>query len=222
VRKAINIESGGRDPLENTPYTYLRFKDKKSVQLMGYFENTGWELRLSLRSNFGIQDAHAADYIDRYPVTLGKKLGVFIDCTNKNPLHEVSSYTASGVNLGLTSINTGIGICVIGNTESNINETLSATGVLARVFSPASLIVASSGGPTPTAPFICGTSTVAGRAPDSTVYQTVTGADGKCWIKSNLGTANVATSSTDSTAYGWYYQWGRLTDGHQIPTSATV
>ena len=70
--------------------------------------------------------------------------------------------------------------------------------------------------------FTCGTSTVTGRSPDATIYQTVMGADGKCWLKSNLGTANVATSSADSTAYGWLYQWGRLTDGHQIRTSAVL
>jgi uncharacterized protein (TIGR02145 family) len=32
----------------------------------------------------------------------------------------------------------------------------------------------------------------------------------------------VATSSTDANAYGDLYQWGRLTDGHQIRTSGTT
>jgi uncharacterized protein (TIGR02145 family) len=70
--------------------------------------------------------------------------------------------------------------------------------------------------------FTCGISTAAGRAPDTTVYQTVLGEDGRCWLASNLGTPNIATAYNDSTAYGWLYQWGRLTDGHQIPTSATT
>ena len=35
----------------------------------------------------------------------------------------------------------------------------------------------------------------------------------------NLGATQVATSPTDSLAYGFYYQWGRGSDGHQIPTS---
>ena len=70
--------------------------------------------------------------------------------------------------------------------------------------------------------FICGIGTVSGLSPDTTVYQTVVGEDGNCWLASNLGTANIAAAYNDSTAYGWLYQWGRLTDGHQITTSATT
>jgi len=54
----------------------------------------------------------------------------------------VSSYTASGVNLGLPSIASGTGILVVGNTGSGVSENLSGTGVLARVLSPASTVVA--------------------------------------------------------------------------------
>jgi len=45
---------------------------------------------------------------------------------------------------------------------------------------------------------------------------------GKCWKDRNLGAVQVATSSTDSLAYGDLYQWGRLGDGHQNRTSATT
>jgi uncharacterized protein (TIGR02145 family) len=38
----------------------------------------------------------------------------------------------------------------------------------------------------------------------------------------NLGASQVATSSTDTAAYGDLYQWGRGTDGHQIRTSDTT
>lgn len=44
----------------------------------------------------------------------------------------------------------------------------------------------------------------------------------KIWLDRNLGATQVATSSTDADAYGWLYQWGRLTDGHQIRTSTTT
>ncbi len=57
---------------------------------------------------------------------------------------------------------------------------------------------------------------------DSITYGTVLGADGKCWLDRNLGATQVATSSTDTAAYGWLYQWGRLYDGHQITTSGTT
>jgi uncharacterized protein (TIGR02145 family) len=45
---------------------------------------------------------------------------------------------------------------------------------------------------------------------------------GKCWMDRNLGASQVATSSTDSVAYGDLFQWGRLDDGHQTRTSGTT
>lgn len=41
----------------------------------------------------------------------------------------------------------------------------------------------------------------------------------RIWLDRNLGATQVATSSNDTNAYGWLYQWGRDTDGHQIRTS---
>ena len=46
-------------------------------------------------------------------------------------------------------------------------------------------------------------------------YGTVTTATGRVWMDRNLGASRVATSSTDTQAYGDYYQWGRPADGHQ-------
>ena len=52
-------------------------------------------------------------------------------------------------------------------------------------------------------------------------YQVVTNpVTGRTWLDRNLGATRVATSSNDPDAYGWLYQWGRLSDGHQIRTSA--
>jgi hypothetical protein len=45
---------------------------------------------------------------------------------------------------------------------------------------------------------------------------------GKTWMDRNLGASQVATSPTDSLAYGDLYQWGRLTDGHEKRTSSTT
>lgn len=50
---------------------------------------------------------------------------------------------------------------------------------------------------------------------------TVTSA-GQVWMDRNLGASRVATSSTDSAAYGDLYQWGRGADGHQLRTSPTT
>jgi uncharacterized protein (TIGR02145 family) len=44
----------------------------------------------------------------------------------------------------------------------------------------------------------------------------------KCWLDRNLGATQVATSSTVAASYGDLYQWGRLTDGHEIRTSANT
>jgi hypothetical protein len=38
---------------------------------------------------------------------------------------------------------------------------------------------------------------------------------GRIWMDKNLGAKQVATSPDDSLAFGFYYQWGRGSDGHQ-------
>jgi hypothetical protein len=45
---------------------------------------------------------------------------------------------------------------------------------------------------------------------------------GKTWMDRNLGATQVATSITDTNAYGDLYQWGRGSDGHQCRTSTTT
>jgi uncharacterized protein (TIGR02145 family) len=42
---------------------------------------------------------------------------------------------------------------------------------------------------------------------------------GRTWMDRNLGASQVATSSTDINSYGFLYQWGRRSDGHQCRTS---
>ena len=45
---------------------------------------------------------------------------------------------------------------------------------------------------------------------------------GKTWMDRNLGAIRVATSSTDASAYGDLYQWGRNGDGHHCRNSLTT
>jgi len=47
-------------------------------------------------------------------------------------------------------------------------------------------------------------------------------ATGKIWMDRNLGASQVATSITDTAAFGDLYQWGRGTDGHEKRTSGTT
>jgi len=56
---------------------------------------------------------------------------------------------------------------------------------------------------------------------EQVTYGTVE-SQGKCWMDRNLGASRVATASDDSAAYGDYFQWGRLDDGHQTRTSGTI
>jgi hypothetical protein len=45
---------------------------------------------------------------------------------------------------------------------------------------------------------------------------------GKVWMDRDLGASKVATSITDTNAYGDLYQWGRRADGHQCRNSSTT
>jgi hypothetical protein len=61
----------------------------------------------------------------------------------------------------------------------------------------------------------CGSITFKGLS-----YTLITSPDtGRIWLDRNLGATRVATSSTDSAAYGYSYQWGRNDDGHESRTS---
>ncbi|CAK8725706.1 hypothetical protein GMJAKD_17145 [Candidatus Electrothrix aarhusensis] len=51
---------------------------------------------------------------------------------------------------------------------------------------------------------------------------TVTSTTGRIWMDRNFGASRVATSMTDEESYGDLYQWGRLADGHEKRTSATI
>ncbi|MGO4819184.1 hypothetical protein [Flavobacterium sp. W22_SRS_FP1] len=45
---------------------------------------------------------------------------------------------------------------------------------------------------------------------------------GRVWMGLNLGATQVATSISDTNAFGYLYQWGRGTDGHQIRGSLSI
>ncbi len=46
--------------------------------------------------------------------------------------------------------------------------------------------------------------------------------EGQIWMDRNLGASRIATTMTDTEAYGNLYQWGRSDDGHQSRNSSTV
>ncbi|MCP4365831.1 MAG: hypothetical protein GY800_11120 [Planctomycetes bacterium] len=69
-----------------------------------------------------------------------------------------------------------------------------------------------------------GTSWISFTYIPAVVIPTVTSATGRVWMDRNLGASQVATSFTDTAAYGDLYQWGRLADGHEtrVPLSSTT
>jgi hypothetical protein len=52
--------------------------------------------------------------------------------------------------------------------------------------------------------------------------QVVTSANGQVWMDRNLGALRAALNKADPDAYGGYFQWGRLNDGHAWPSSSTT
>jgi len=47
--------------------------------------------------------------------------------------------------------------------------------------------------------------------------------NGKLWAAANLGATMIATNEgTNSNMFGFYYQWGRGSDGHQLSSSTTT
>lgn len=64
----------------------------------------------------------------------------------------------------------------------------------------------------------CGADTTCGTQCNfgGLVYGTVVAEDGNCWLDRNLGASRAATAYNDKLSYGYYYQWGRGSDGHQI------
>ncbi|MBE8189976.1 MAG: hypothetical protein HAW58_03805, partial [Candidatus Thioglobus sp.] len=57
------------------------------------------------------------------------------------------------------------------------------------------------------------------RANDFVFTPVAGGGTDTIWMDRNLGAERVATSSTDTMAFGDLYQWGRRADGHQLRTS---
>jgi len=54
------------------------------------------------------------------------------------------------------------------------------------------------------------------------IYNEVMSKTGKIWMDRNLGATQIASRINDDRAYGYLYQWGRFTDGHQFRTSLST
>ena len=106
--------------------------------------------------------------------------------------------------LTITGTPTSAGVAsftlVIGNKTCTLQRTVLATP------------------PTPT----WATGTVFCNGTPTAVVNVTNPTTGKTWMDRNLGASQAATSSTDASAYGDLYQWGRAADGHQCRNSGTT
>jgi len=57
---------------------------------------------------------------------------------------------------------------------------------------------------------------------ENTMVVEVKSKTGRIWMDRNLGATEVAKSSLQSSSFGYLYQWGRFSDGHQLRRSRTT
>ena len=132
------------------------------------------------------------------------------------------TYSISGTDASLFSVNSGSGVVTFNSTpdyetpgDSGANNVYNFTATATDTASNAttqSVVI------TVTDVFESETITF-----NSLTYITVQSPDtDRVWLDRNLGATQVATSSTDSAAYGDLYQWGRDDDRHESRTSTTA
>lgn len=85
VLHLLDYSQDGRDPLDNSYFTYYVTQNKRYYQLMAFLENQFTNAEILTHS---VQAAQ--DYSQRYPVVYGSKLGIFTD-KNNTPIQEVSA-----------------------------------------------------------------------------------------------------------------------------------
>lgn len=137
------------------------------------------------------------------------------------------NYPVSGVTMTIYANVTSTGTYNIStNTQSGI--TFSGTGTFTSTGCQP-VVLTATGTPTNTGSFTWTTNTSPSISATATIFcytiiptVEVTSPTGKIWMDRNLGALQVATSATDSNAYGSLFQWGRLDDKHQCRTSTTT
>ncbi len=99
VLETIDYTNGGRDPKDDSFYTYYLTKDRKSLQLMALMEESG-KVAQNNSTQLLTHTTFAADYSSRFPKVYGKKLWVFVS-NNSNtfnaPIQEIASIWSAWV-----------------------------------------------------------------------------------------------------------------------------
>ncbi|NDK08700.1 prepilin-type N-terminal cleavage/methylation domain-containing protein [Candidatus Gracilibacteria bacterium] len=90
ILRKIGYKGPGKDPLDNTFYTYYLTQDLRNQGLLGFLENEENSTSLNL-----VNKTYAIDYKNRFPVIYGKKLGILVNKDNI-PIQELSQFTING------------------------------------------------------------------------------------------------------------------------------
>jgi len=94
VLETIDYTNGWKDPKDDSYFTYYLTKDRNSLQLLAFMENTLVQNRKQLYSS-----SYAIDYEERVLKTYGRNLWVLVsaeDTTYNSPAQEISSNLING------------------------------------------------------------------------------------------------------------------------------
>ncbi len=91
VLETIDYTNGGKDPKDDSFYTYYLTKDRKSLQLMALMEEA-WSVALN---NTVSNTTFAADYSDRFPKVYWRKLWVLTEVDTNTPVQELNILTTA-------------------------------------------------------------------------------------------------------------------------------
>ncbi len=118
VLETIDYTNGGRDPKDDSYYTYYLTKDRKSLQLMALMEEAGSVAGIP---NLQMNKTFAVDYSDRFPKVYGRKLWVLTEADTNTPVQEVNSILSGSGYLDI--VNTNDNFAVIYDNNITISWT---------------------------------------------------------------------------------------------------
>jgi len=93
ILSQIEYSNGGKDPKDNTYFTYLVSKNRKKLQILTFLEeknNTTASVEIPL-----IWKANAADLTNRNPKTTGAELWVVLQSQTNTPIQDIPTIQAS-------------------------------------------------------------------------------------------------------------------------------
>ena len=93
VLETIDYTNGGKDPKDDSFFTYYLTKDRKSLQLLALMEEA-WNTASVLWSS-----TYAADYSERFPKVYGRKLWILTQAETNTPVQELPAYASTPFDL---------------------------------------------------------------------------------------------------------------------------